>query len=115
MIAHAPLASLTGSVLGPRFHAWYGRSRRRTICSVFPVLESEESKGLPDFADGIVIAAGREQSELHALAVFALNNTNDLSLRVDEAVSAGAMEWHIHLPAGDEEERRAVLRDLEAV
>ncbi len=111
LLSHAPLASLTGSVLGPRFHAWYGRSRRRTICSIYPVRD-DEAKGLPDFTEGIVIAAKRDGARLHALAVFALGEDEDRRAWVEEAISAGAMEWHVHLLAEDEEERLALLRDL---
>ncbi len=110
-LAQAPLASLTGSVLGPRFHAWYGRSKRRTICSVFPVFEAEAAKGLPDFAEGIVIAATRRRGQLEALAVFTLGD-EEKSARMDEAVMAGASEWHIHLLAASETERQALLSDL---
>ncbi|WP_020175019.1 hypothetical protein [Methyloferula stellata] len=111
LLAHAPLASLTGSVLGPRFHAWYGRSRRRTICSVY-LVRDDEAKGLPDFADGIVIAARRDAAGLRALAVFALGDSEDRRAWVEEAISAGAMEWHVHLLAEDDKERRALLQDL---
>ncbi len=111
-LAQAPLASLTGSVLGRRFHAWYGRSKRRTICSVFPVREAEPAKGLPDFAEGIVIAATRACGQLQALAVFVLGEGDERSARADEAVFAGASEWHVHLLAASETEREAVLRDL---
>jgi hypothetical protein len=111
-IAHAPLASLTGSVLGPRFHAWYGRSKRRTICSVYPVCDSGEAKGPPDFADGIVIAARRDGTWLSAIAVFELGDGEDRRRRIDEAISRGATEWHVHLLAVDGKERQALLRDL---
>ncbi len=112
VLAHAPLASLTGSVLGPRFHAWYGGSRRRTICSVFPVRESDAAMGLPDFAEGVVIAARRDGARLCAVTVFALGESEDRAARIDEAVRAGAMEWHVHLLAADATERRTLLRDL---
>ncbi len=111
-IDHAPLASLAGSVLGPRFHAWYGRSGRRTICSVYPVREDEPGRGLPDFTWAIVIAAGRENGKLYSVAVFAFVENEDKSSHLNEAVSAGALEWHVHLLAQDQKTRSFVLRDL---
>jgi hypothetical protein len=112
LLVHAPLASLTSSVLGPRFHAWYGRSGRRKVCSVFPVLESQEAQGLPDFSEAIVIAARREPTGLYAIAVFALGEKEDRGALIEAALRAGAMEWHVHLLAADENERRALLEDL---
>jgi len=112
---HAPLASLAGSVLGPRFHAWYGRSGRRTICSVYPVRKNEPGKGLPDFSWAIVIAAGQENGRLYSLAVFAFGENEDKSAYIDEAVSAGALEWHVHLLAQDQETRSALLKDLKNI
>jgi len=112
---HAPLASLAGSVLGPRFHAWYGRSGRRTICSVYPVRQDEPGRGLPDFTWAIVIAAGQRNGRLHSLAVFAFGESEDKSSRINEAVSAGALEWHVHLLAQDPKARAAVLQDLKGI
>ncbi len=114
IIPNAPLACLAGSVLGPRFHAWYGRSGKRTICSIYPVLGTDETKGLPDFTEGIVIAARRDHGRLCALSVFAIGETETPDRCVDTAIAAGASEWHIHLPAGDEQARRELLRDLGA-
>jgi len=108
----APLASLAGSVLGPRFHAWYGRSGGRTICSVYPVREGEAGYGLPDFTWAIVIAAGRDRGRLHSVAVFAFGERDDKSAYAEKAITAGAVEWHVHLLAQDEPARFAVLRDL---
>lgn len=113
-IAHAPLASLAGSVLGPRFHAWYGRSRRRYVCSVFAVGETDAMMGLPDFNRAAVIAAGRDGGQLHALHIFALDETKEQNKHVGTAVAAGAVEWHIYLPFGDDKELRDVLLDLDA-
>jgi hypothetical protein len=101
--------------LGPRFHAWYGRSGRRTICSVYPVREGEPGRGLPDFAWAIVIAAGRENGKLQSLGVFAFSEGEDKSASIDEAVSAGAVEWHVHLLAEDDKARCALLRDLKGI
>ncbi len=111
-IDHAPLASLAGSVLGPRFHAWYGRSGRRTICSVYPVLEDQPGRGLPDFTCAIVIAAGRDNGRLSSLVVFAFGENEDKSASICEAISAGALEWHVHLLAQDSKARSALLQDL---
>ncbi len=113
----APLASLAGSVLGPRFHAWYGRSGRRTICSVYPVRRDEAGLGLPDFTWAIVIAASRDQGArdqgpLRSLAVFAFGEGEDKTTHAVKAVADGALEWHVHLLAQDELARYAVLQDL---
>ncbi len=113
VIAHGALASLAGSALASRFYAWHGRAGHRYICSVFPVLESEDNKGLPDFPEAIVIAAGRNGARLRALAVFGPSDGVERSMCVDEAISAGAVEWHVHLPAGNDKDWSAVLRDLE--
>jgi len=113
VIAHGALASLAGSTLEPRFYAWQGRAGRRYICSVFPVLEDEDNKGLPDFPGAIVIAAGRNGVRLRALTVFAPSDGAERTMCVDEAISGGAVEWHVHLPAGNDKDRSALLRDLE--
>jgi hypothetical protein len=112
--ANAPVASLAGSVLAPRFHAWYGRSKRRTICSVYPVAKSEAGRGLPDFTAAIVIAVRRECGLLRSLTVFAFGDGEDKQVHVEEAVALGASEWHVHLLADSENARRAALRDLQA-
>jgi hypothetical protein len=101
--------------LGPRFHAWYGRSGRRTICSVYPVLEAQAGRGLPDFTWAIVIAAGRENGKLYSLAVFAFGENEDKSSYIEEAVSDGALEWHVHLLAQDSKARFALLQDLKGI
>jgi hypothetical protein len=78
----------------------------------------ETGKGLPDFCWAIVIAARREQGRLHSLSVFAFGadekRQDRVQDRVKEAVAAGTTEWHVHLLAQNEHERRAVLHDLKA-
>jgi hypothetical protein len=114
--ADAPLACLAGGALASRFHAWYGLSGRRYICSVFPVVEEAAAGGLPEFEAGIVIATAKDRrGQRRALAAFELSWDGESVKhkgQIDAALKAGASEWHVHLLAESLAQRRASLADL---
>ncbi len=115
---NAPLVSLAGGSLASRFHAWFGASGQRYICSIFAADATKPDCGLPDFAEAIVLAVAREpEGERRLLALFCLESMSDDAARrqfVEDAWAAGATEWHIHLLSVDDDERHAVAEDIEA-
>jgi hypothetical protein len=116
--SNAPLGSLAGGNLASRFHAWWGASGRRYVCSVFHVESSEVDFGLPDFAEAIVLAVASDaDGHRRLLSLGHFEAATEAAARqqfVAAAIAAGATEWHIHLMTVDDEERRAVARDLES-
>ena len=117
MGGNAPLESLAGEALASRFHAWRGASGRRYVCSVFPAEANAPDAGLPDFVDAIAIAVARQPDGSRRRISLCLNEaTSDPASRnafIVEALSKGAIEWHIHLLAVDGWQRRAVATDIE--
>jgi len=115
--ANAPLDCLAGGALASRFHAWRGLSGRRYICSVFPARRNAWLGGLPEFDDAVTIAVKRDaHGELRRIMVFE-PCWSDGRFRgdpdcVNEALSAGGCEWHVHLLAKSPEARRTAIADL---
>lgn len=115
---NAALESLAGDALAARFHAWRGNSGQRYICSVFPVT-AEPDAGLPDFTEAVVIAAACEDDGARRLVALRQceRGANPYAREsfIIEALAAGASEWHIHLLASEEMQRRAAVADIDAV
>lgn len=116
--SNAPLESLAGSALAARFHAWHGRSGRRYVCSVFPIKLAEPDFGLPDFGEGVVIAAAIKGDGTRALlSIWHYEAGAKPSVRnsfIAQALAAGAAEWHVHLLAAGGVQRRGLVADIRA-
>jgi hypothetical protein len=114
----AALESLAGGALAARFHAWRGSSGQRYICSVFPVT-GDPDVGLPDFTEAVVIAAAYENDRTRRLVAVRQceKGANPYAREsfIIEALAAGASEWHIHLLASEETQRRAAIADIDAI
>jgi len=114
--SNAPLSSLAGGIMASRFHAWHGASGRRYICSVFAVDGDDPHGGMPDFAEAIALAVGKDEGHgRRCLSTFLFDGSTDLSARnafVASALAAGAVAWHIHL-ADDPHARLAIAKDIE--
>ena len=115
--ANAPLGSLAGRALASRFHAWPGASGQRYVFSVYPVIVSKAFGGLPDFPDAIGLSVQIDASGKRSrINVFEFGWQDDVfngdARQVHEALSAGALEWHVHLLAASAQERRAAIDDL---
>ncbi len=117
-IPNAPLGSLAGGSLASRFHAWWGISGQRYICTVFQADLAEPDCGLPEFAEMIVLAVGYDNAgERKLLALCHMDDETDPSARrrfVEANWEAGATEWHVHLLTDGNRQRYAAVRDLEA-
>jgi hypothetical protein len=106
-----------GASWAEHFHVWRGQSKKRYICSVFPVLLDEELGGLPEFSDGICISVifdaikGRSRVNMFELAWQDGVFRGDTRL-VKAALAGGAREWHIHLLAVSARAKRALFEDL---
>jgi hypothetical protein len=115
---NAALESLAGDALAARFHAWRGNSGQRYICSVFPVT-AEPDAGLPDFTEAVVIAAACEDDGTRRLVALRQceRGANPYAREsfIIEALAAGASEWHVHLLASEEMQRRAAIADIDAI
>lgn len=115
---NAALESLAGVALAARFHAWRGNSGQRYICSIFPVT-AEPDAGLPDFTEAVVIAAACEDDGTRRLVGLRQceKGANPYAREsfIIEALAAGASEWHIHLLASEEMQRRAAIADIDAI
>ena len=108
----APLASLHGSAVSRRYHAWRGASGRRYVVSVFPVDASAADHGLPAFDGFVLLAVARDGRGLFARDVLAIETECDRSAAIGSALAHGVTEWHIHLLAEECGRRRAVAADL---
>jgi hypothetical protein len=117
-IPNAPLGSLAGGSLASRFHAWWGISGRRYICTVFQADPGAPDCGLPEFAEMIVLAVGYDSKrERKLLALSHMDDETGPSVRrrfVETNREAGATEWHVHLLTDGNHQRHAATRDLEA-
>jgi hypothetical protein len=109
-VAESPLRSLDGSSLKAGFHAWFGQSGKRMICSIYPVLEETGDRGLPDFVEAIVLGVRKAQAHPETVAIFSVMPGISVANRVKSAIVAGAQEWHVHLPAPGM--REALLLDF---
>jgi hypothetical protein len=116
-IPNAPLGSLAGGSLASRFHAWWGVSGQRYVCTVFQADLVEPDCGLPEFAEMIVLAVGYDSTGARKLlALCHMNDATDPSTRsrfVEANFEAGATEWHVHLLT-DGHRQVYATRDLEA-
>lgn len=116
VISNAPLGSLAGESLASRFHAWWGVSGRRYICTVFQTDLGAPDCGLPEFAEMIVLAVGHDSTGARKLlALCHMDDETHPSARrrfAEAQWQAGAIEWHVHLLS--HQQRHAVTRDLEA-
>jgi hypothetical protein len=114
-IGNAALECLAGGPLAGRFRAWRGGSGRRYVCSVFRIDPAAPDRGLPEFAGVVVLAIERlGGGGRRPIGIYQGQSGAGARAFIGAAVAAGADEWHVHLPAGAAEERRAVVADLEA-
>jgi hypothetical protein len=114
---NSPLNVSGGAAWAEHFHVWRGQSKKRYICSVFPVLPQERLGGLPEFSNGICISAifdgvkGRSRVNMFEFAWHDGVFLGDKRL-VEAALAGGAREWHIHLLAVSARDKYALLEDL---
>lgn len=115
---NAPLGSLAGGSLASRFHAWWGVSGQRYICTVFAADPAEPDFGLPEFAEMIVLAVAYDSAgERRLLALRHMDADTDLAARrrfIESHWEAGATEWHVHLLSEGGRQRHAAAEDLQA-
>lgn len=93
--------------------AWRGRSGRRYVVGIHDLVEPE----LEDVGDAVVIAVRRDQSGV-ARAVSVATSGEHPRERLMHGWLAhvarhGATEMHVHRLAESEDERRAVVADLD--
>lgn len=95
--------------------SWRGRSGRRYVVGVHPLLESE----ILDVTEAVIIAVRREHDGTAHIVDVATAETwprEQARARWMSRVRArGATEVHVHRLAEDEEERRTIADDLREV
>lgn len=92
--------------------SWRGRSGRRYVVGIYPL----GGRGLPDIEGAVALAVKRTrdgEARVVGLAASDPAGTRLAGLRwLALTRLRGATELHLHLLAGSETERRAVLKDL---
>ncbi len=115
--AHAPLAGLAGTDLSRRFCYWRGTSGQRYLFSVFRLGSRKVEDRCPGFERAIVLAvAHRHDGEREIVSAGETGSepqTYFESRGLQDAITAGANEIHVHLLTRDLDGRVAILRDLE--
>lgn len=112
-----PLSGLAGSSLADRFRAWTGRSGRRYVFSVFSIESaSNDLDRLPlaeeAVAMGVLLSGSGTRTVLWVAGTGACPASFVKDGRVRALHAVGRCELHLHLLAGNRDERRAVLDDL---
>lgn len=108
----APVGALPGE-----FTFWRGRSGRRYVFSVFPVIgRIQGERSCPDHEDAVVLAVRRERGGRRRV-LFAADTGPFPALllggaALQAALAAGADEIHMHLLASDASERAALMTDI---
>jgi hypothetical protein len=92
--------------------AWRGRSGRRYIVGVHPLVEDE----IRHVTDAVILAVRRDQDgTAHVIDVATAGSEPSEAARtrwMSKARAQGATEMHVHRLADNAEERRAVIEDL---
>ena len=94
----------TGMAIG----AWRGRSGRRYVVGIHPLVASE----IDDLGDAVLLAVYRDPLGHSLLVDVAAADDIDVPAFVAEAISAGATELHAHRLAETLADRRALVSDL---
>ena len=111
------LSGLVGSSVADRFRAWTGRSGRRYVFSVFPIVGPPADLDHLPLVDESV-ALGVQRSGSGTRTVLWAAGTGDCPVtflesdRMRALHALGRCELHLHLLAGSRDERRTVLADL---
>jgi hypothetical protein len=92
--------------------SWRGRSGRRYIVGIHPLVESD----VLDVTDAILIAVRRDEEGIaHVIDVAAAGSRPRERARarwMNRAKARGATEMHVHRLAEGDRERRAIVEDL---
>jgi hypothetical protein len=92
--------------------SWRGRSGRRYIVGVHPLVESE----ILDVTEAILIAVKRDQDgTAHVIDIATAGSRPSEQARVrwmQKVRQEGATEMHVHRLADGDQERRAIVDDL---
>jgi len=104
----SPLAALGRDApqTAARFRRWLGASGRSYLVSVYPIGEC------PDYVDAVLIAVDGMTGACVWIGETGKGGA-DLAAALATAGEAGATQAHVHLLAGDDAARRAVIRDLD--
>ena len=97
----------------PALSSWRGRSGRRYIVGVHPLVASE----VMDVTDAVILAVKRGPNGLSSvvdMTIVGPQCPDDIRIRwLARAETLGATEMHVHRLADDDRERRAVIADLD--
>lgn len=92
--------------------SWRGRSGRRYIVAVHPLMQSE----LLDVTDAVILAVRRDEAGAARVIDAALAGpqpSEEARIRwMSQAQELGASELHVHRLAESDAQRRAILEDL---
>ena len=92
--------------------SWRGRSGRRYIVGVHPLVESE----ILDVTDAVIIAVKRDgDGTAHVIDIATAGSRPSEQSRtrwMSNVQAQGATEIHVHRLADDDQERRAIIDDL---
>ena len=92
--------------------SWRGRSGRRYIVGVHPLVEAE----ILDVTDAIILAVRRdEDGTAHVIDVATAGSRPSGTARtrwMERVREQGATEMHVHRLAEGDRERRAIIEDL---
>jgi hypothetical protein len=106
------LRSTAGLGSSPRLSSWRGRSGRRYIVGIHPLVESE----VLDVTDAVILAVRRDETgTAHAIDVAAAGSDPRKQARtrwMSKVQELGATEIHVHRLADGDEQRRAIIEDL---
>lgn len=98
----------------PALSSWRGRSGRRYIVGIHPLVEAE----LLDVTDAVILAVSRDEGGIgHVVdvATAGAHPSGTARLRwMTDAQARGATEMHVHRLADDDTQRRAIVEDLRA-
>ena len=107
-----PVASLRGTPAVP-LSAWRGRSSRRYVVGVHDMAEPD----LTEMGDAVVIAVRRDGAGIAQPVCVATSGESPRERLkrgwLAHVARRGATEMHVHRLAQTEDERRAVLEDLD--
>jgi hypothetical protein len=107
------LRATAGLRSSPALSSWRGRSGRRYVVGVHPLLVSE----VLDVDDAVLLAVRRDANGAAILVAKATAGPGFVvearRLWLGQAQTLGATEMHVHRLAADESERRAIMADLD--
>lgn len=106
------LRATAGLRSSPALSSWRGRSGRRYIVGMHPLVASE----VMDVTDAVILAVKRDANgDARVIGVATAGGPFETEARMrwlSKAEGLGATEMHVHRLAYNDRERRAVIDDL---